>query len=36
MRMQAETRYTKAGEVEVAHQVLPKDVLGEWRPYAVS
>jgi hypothetical protein len=36
MRMQAETWYTKAGEVKVAHQVLLKGVLGEWRPYAVS
>lgn len=35
MRMQPETRYTKAGEVKIAHQVLLKGVLGEWKPYAV-
>jgi hypothetical protein len=36
MRTQVETRYRKAGEVKVAHQVLLKGVLGEWRPYAVA
>jgi hypothetical protein len=35
MRIQAETPYTKAGDVKVAHEVLLKGVPGESRPYAV-